>query len=517
MNFFKSLLKSEPKMSGNLLAAVDLGSNSFHLIIAKAVDLEGQTKIKKIDNIKEQVRLADGLDGEKSLNLSSRMRALFCLRRFGERLRSFSPDTVRAVATNTFRIAKNSKVFLKECEEALGFPIEVISGVEEARLIYKGVAQSILSDKQKALVIDVGGGSSEFIIGEGPRPKELESVFIGCCRLNKEFFSGKNITKNNFEKAILLARKEIQVITAAFKKEGWDMCYGCSGTIRSIHEVCNANGMSKDGITFQSLVRLKNNLVSIGFRSPELLPGLKPERVALFPGGLAILIAIFKELKIKKMELCDVALRTGVLYEVWGRSWDDDARTTTIKCLMKQYEVDTLHSNRLAQLANLFSENMHFDGVEKNSEMNKLIEWSAMLLELGQSISHSSYHKHSAYIIANSEMPGFTRREQEVMASLVLGHVGKLGKVSSFMADKSKLAALVCLRCAAIFLRSRRDLKLPPMQLSVREGSIDLHMSSEWLMKYPLTAFTLEQEAKEWAKMKIEFCIKFNLTDEAAA
>ena len=507
--FVVNKIEKSPVEGEKLIAAVDLGSNSFHLMVAKVVLRDNDFILKKIDSVKEQVKLADGLDGYKELTEPYLLKAIRCLTRFSERLRSFSPESVRVVGTNTFRVAKNIGVFLPKFEKALGFPINVISGVEEARLIYKGVCNSLDLNGEKKLVIDIGGGSTEFIVGAGSDPDLLESVYVGTSRIRRDFFSTNSLTIENFNNAVLWARKEIQVITKNFRKVGWDIAYGCSGTIKSVNEVCRANGLGESKLSLESLDEIIHLACDLGNLKNRCLPGLKVDRTSTFPAGVAILKAIFHELKITNMDFSTAALRTGVLYEVAGRGSQPDQRDRTVKHLMEQYEVDRLHASRVSHLAINLLRQLFDLSTADNKELKKILHWTSLLLEIGQTLSHNAYHRHSSYIIANSDMPGFTKREQTVMASLILGHTGKLPKISHILNHEKFKALLICLRLAAIFSRSRVDLNLPEMFLryAIDNEAYILEMHKDWIDLHPLTAFTLKQEMREWRKVGIKFSL----------
>ena len=496
------------KNSSPLVAAVDLGSNSFHLLIGKIERTDKGFEIISIDNLKEPVKLAIGLDEHKILDNESKFRAILALERFGERLRSLSPDLVRVVATNTFRIAKNGKTLLKKCEESIGFPIEVISGVEEARLIYNGVCNSLNNDNLTRLVIDIGGGSTEFVIGRNSKPEILESIFIGCIKLNKEFFMENIVDEKTFSRAVFFARKEIQVISSSFKKRGWDVVYGCSGTVKSIHDVIVANNLSTSGISLQALERLIEKIVKVKSCDSNLIHGLKQERASVFAGGLTVLYAIFKELKIEKMELSHAALRLGVLYDIVGRGRDGNIRTITIEKFIQRYEVDRVQIQRINKVATYFWTQLFLDDKTENLLSLETFHYSINLLEIGHSISHSNYHKHSSYMVSNSEMPGFSKGEQQLMAKLILGHVGKISKVVDMTYEKSYRHGLLSIRLAAIFSRSRTDLQPPKMIIKAEDKKLTLHISEDWLDSHPLTRYTLEQESKEWLRVGIQFNVK---------
>jgi exopolyphosphatase/guanosine-5'-triphosphate,3'-diphosphate pyrophosphatase len=491
-----------------LVAAVDLGSNSFHLLVGRVDQTPHGANIVPIDSLKEAVRLASGLSPDKRLDATSQARAVAALSRFGERLRAFHPQKVRVVATNTFRVAKNGADLLRTCEAALGFPIEVIAGKEEARLIYNGVAHTLAADGTKRLVVDIGGGSTEFIIGTDYTPELLESVFIGCIRFSRDYFPGGDITRSGFKQAILEARREIQVISANFKATGWDQAVGASGSAKALVEVLDLMGLAPHhSITPDGLETLKNSLIKRGVVDPMELPGLKPDRIPVFTGGLAIMTAIFEELGIDEMQYSDGALRLGVLYDVLGRQRQDDMRFTTVEQFMARYAVDRTQAKQVGDLAIALWEEAALGSAEERAETAQLLRWVACLLEIGFSISHNSHHKHSAYIVSQADMPGFSRREQRLMSNLVLGHVGKLGKLAALMTSDDHWAALACVRLASIFYRSRAQTRLPNLHFQAKAKKFKLSFDGKWLERHPLTAYTLEQECSEWSKVGFDLQI----------
>jgi exopolyphosphatase/guanosine-5'-triphosphate,3'-diphosphate pyrophosphatase len=498
------ILAAEDIQDPSLVAAVDLGSNSFHLLVGRVEQTPVGPQIFPIDSLKEPVRLASGLSSDKRLDAASQARALACLARFGERLRALHPDHVRAVATNTFRVAKNGPEFMQTCEAALGFPIEVIAGKEEARLIYNGVAHSLAADGSRRLVVDIGGGSTEFIIGTNYTPELLESVFVGCIRFTRDYFPGGDITRNGFKEATLEARREIQVISQAYRKLGWDQAVGSSGTAKAIAEMQLAMGEQHQGLTREGMEQIRAALIRERTLDPERFPGVKPERLQVLPGGLSIMIAIFEELGLEQMEYSEGALRLGVLYDVLGRGRKDDMRFYTVEQFMERYGVDAAQADRVSRMALSLWEAAAMGTQEERREMAMLIEWACQLLEVGHSISHNSYHKHSAYIVSNADMPGFSRRDQRIMATLVLGHVGKLAKVQAGLVSESARLALVCIRLAAIFHRNRAKSRLPKVSVSQRGRKLAVAIDADWLKRHPLTRHSLEQECSEWRKVGFE-------------
>jgi exopolyphosphatase/guanosine-5'-triphosphate,3'-diphosphate pyrophosphatase len=491
-----------------LVAAVDLGSNSFHLLVGRVEQTSQGFHVVPIDSLKEAVRLASGLSADKRLDASSQARAVAALSRFGERLRAFHPQKVRVVATNTFRVAKNGADLLKTCEAALGFPIEIIAGKEEARLIYNGVAHTLAADGARRLVVDIGGGSTEFIIGTDYEPELLESVFVGCIRFSRDYFPGGQITRSGFKQAVLEARREIQVIASPFRAVGWEQAVGASGSAKALLEVLDALGLAPEhSITLAGLEHLRSILIKCGGVDPSELPGIKADRVPVFPGGLAIMIAIFEELALQEMQYSDGALRLGVLYDVLGRQRQDDMRYTTVEQFMTRYGVDRVQAQQVGELAIDLWQQTNLGSSEEREEMSLVLGWVSCLLEIGFSISHNSHHKHSAYIVSQADMPGFSRRDQRLMSQLVLGHVGKLGKLSGLMSSDDQWAALACIRLASIFYRSRRQTKLPRLTFFAKGKRFRLGLESKWLENHPLTQYSLEQERSEWSKVGFDLQI----------
>ncbi|KAG0162342.1 hypothetical protein DFQ30_002280, partial [Apophysomyces sp. BC1015] len=399
----------------HLLAAVDLGSNSFRLIVGRVEETSAGTRIYP------------------HLDRPSQRRGWDALKRFGERLRDFHPDHVRAVATNTLRVAKNAGEFFGEAERALGFPIEVIAGREEARLIYAGAAHSMPASHGKRLVFDIGGGSTEFIIGEEYEPLMMESLYIGCVTHSRRFFSSGSVDDDTMRQAELAARREIQVISSLYKQAGWDRAVGSSGTARAIAELVEANQFNDPGgthgITRGALERLKRALIEAQNVNRLKLVALKADRVPVLAGGLSIMLAVFEELGIESIDTTDGALRLGVLYDLLGRSQHQDMRAVTVESFSRRYGVDCAQAERIAALAVGFYEQLNETDPQRRAEGALLLGWAAALHEIGLSISHSAYHKHSAYIVSHADMPGFSRTDQARLAALVLGHAGKLSKL----------------------------------------------------------------------------------------
>lgn len=481
-------------MNNRLAAAVDLGSNSFRLQVGRIVD----NQIYPLDGLKETVRLAAGLTPDRILDSAAQQRGLAALSIFAERLRGFDQTAVRSVATNTLRVAKNAREFLLKAEETLGFPIEVISGREEARLIYLGVAHALPNPRLKQLVVDIGGGSTELIIGQNIEPIQLESLYMGCVSYSLRFFPDGRVDKQSFREAELAARRELQSIVHAYRETGWDEVIGSSGTARAIMDVLEQNGLSAQGITHEGLHKLSSELIRAGSASRMRLQGLRADRLPVLPGGLAIMSAIFNELNLQHMEFSDGALRLGVLYDQLGRYHHDDMREVTVNRFMQRYEIDRRQAARVAQTAFSLLQQLVPAAREADNTAAQFLVWAARLHEIGISVAHSSYHKHSAYILANADMPGFSRRDQAWLSRLVLAHRGKLERMQSLDKNASEWTLIFCLRIAVLLHRARDD--QPPPRLVVRFTKQGFHidMSAKELEFLPLTAAALAEEARQW-------------------
>lgn len=495
-------------MTPRSLAAVDLGSNSFRLLIGRVQESPSSgASIFPMDNLKETVRLAAGLSADKVLDDAAISRALEVLRRFSERLRSFAPEQVRAVATNTFRVARNVKQFLPLAEEALGFPIEIIGGREEARLIYGGVAHSLPPSTEDRLVVDIGGGSTEFIIGQEYEPSLMESLYLGCVGYSLKYFPEGNIEAGRMKQALLAARKEIEVIAKPFRRHGWGLSFGSSGTAKALAGILTASGFSTQGITREGMYQLQDVLIRAKRVDQAELQGIKSHRTAVLSGGLVIMLAAFEELGIEQMDVADGALRLGVLYDLIGREVVHDKRTDTVGLFIRRYEADQAQAERVASLTNVLFKQLAGQGSEAHKYIEPYLTWAAKLHEIGQSISHNAYHRHSAYICQQADMPGFSRKEQMILSSLILGHTGKLPKVAELLNDSHTWQALLALRLACLLSRRREVEPPPPLSLSVHDTAIDVQVDARWLADNPLTEFSLQQEAQEWRKMGFELTL----------
>ena len=493
------------------LAAVDLGSNSLHLYIGRVVG--GQ--IYPLDSLREAVRLGAGLTAEKRIDRATQARALETLGKFGERLRGFPRQAVRAVGTNALRVAKNAPQFLREARAALGFPIEVIAGREEARLIYLGVAHALPKAEHRRLVVDVGGGSTEFIIGTGLEPQLTESLYMGCVSYSLKYFADGEIDKPRMKAAELAARQELAAVAPAYRGLGWQEAIGSSGTARAIESILMENGYAEGGITREGLERLRSLAIKQGRADPEHIPGLRSSRAAVFAGGLAILVAVFDELGIDSMEVSENALRHGVLYDLLGRVEHRDMRATTVAQFMRRYHVDAPQAERVRQLALRVydallgdpSVDRAVDRAAEDDPDRQLLDWAARLAEVGRSIAQAQYHKHSAYVLSNADMPGFSRMEQQRLARVVLAHRGKLGKIQDPGLEDDDWRLVFALRLASLILRNRTDAPLPPLRVTADAAGYGLELPRDWLEDNPLTEAALDAESESWKAVGMKLAV----------
>jgi exopolyphosphatase/guanosine-5'-triphosphate,3'-diphosphate pyrophosphatase len=484
----------------SIIAAVDLGSNSFRLQVARVVD----NQIYPLDNLKETVRLASGLLPDKSLDAASQARAVACLKRFNERLRGLPSDAVRAVGTNTFRVAKNANSFLRMAEAALGHPIEVVAGKEEARLIYMGVSHGLPRTGKKRLVVDIGGGSTEFIIGSDYRPLSMESLYMGCVTFTQRFFPDGRISKGSLEKAELAARAEVQSIAADFSIDRWDEAVGSSGTARALAEVCTQNGWSDGAITADGLSRLRSALLGAGDVGKLKLAGLQGDRAPVIAGGCAVMAAVFRELGVDHMRAADGALREGVLYDLIGRFRHHDQREATVSQFMRRYHVDEAQVARVWRTAEALLSGLSNRFAFDEEVARQQLAWAAHLHEIGISIAHAGYHRHSAYILANADMPGFSRGDQARVALLVRAHRGALTKCAQEVTHPEEWLLIGVLRLAVLLNRSRVDQAFPGMVLKWKDGRFRLVAGAGWIRENPLTQALLDSECQEWRSVGME-------------
>lgn len=492
-------------MKHELIAAVDLGSNSFRLIVGR---VEGN-QIFAQDNLKESVRLAAGLSLDRLLDLGSQARALVALRKFGERLRGFAPEEVRAVGTNTLRVAKNAASFLAQAEHALGFPIEVIAGREEARLIYLGVAHTLADPTPKQLVFDIGGGSTEFIIGRGFEPIVLESLYMGCVGYSLRFFPDGRIDKQSLREAELAAMMELDTIGHIYREVGWDQAFASSGSAKAVAEIIEVNGFAEDGvITRGGLQRLRTEFLRAGSVYRANLQGLRPDRLPVLLGGFAILSAVFETFGLDRVFFSEGALRQGVLFDLVGRHSHQDLRDVTVEAFMRRYQVDVHQALRVTHTAQSLFAEAYPPAADPDQIDRRFLEWAARLHEVGLSVAHPSYHKHTAYILGNADMPGFSRMEQARLARLGLAHRGKLERLRALGPTEIDWLLILCLRVAVILHRAREDAAVPALSVSSSRRGFQICVHEDNLRDRPLTAALLEDEERQWDASGIELCLR---------
>lgn len=489
-------------------AAIDLGSNSFHMIVANWVD--GRLQI--IDRMKEMVRLAAGLNEKHELSKDSMQQALECLQRFGQRIREIPQLNVRAVGTNTLRQARNSEAFMVQAYQALGHPIEIIAGREEARLIYSGVAHSRFDEVNQRLVIDIGGGSTELIIGRGYNAFFTESLYMGCVNMQQRFFDDGKIKAKKMRKAILYAMQELESLEMAYKKAGWDYALGSSGTIISIRDVIHAKGWCDYGITADALTHLCDDIIAVGDCELIDFPGLSERRKPVFASGVAILCGIFEALNLERINVSEGALREGLLYDLIGRVHDADIRDKTIMTLTHRYGVDIEQAERIRETAVNFFHQIQSDwGFDEKNDV-KLLTWGALVHEIGLSVAHNQYHRHGAYLMANSDLEGFSRQEQIKLAMLVRSHRRKFPLEEFEVIHSSTRIQIIrlctLLRLSVVLHRSRSSNCLPEIRITVNKDRIKLDFPARWLNQHPLTLIDLstEQNFLQSAGIELIFC-----------
>jgi exopolyphosphatase/guanosine-5'-triphosphate,3'-diphosphate pyrophosphatase len=439
------------------------------------------------------------------LDSASQERALVCLRRFGQRLRDMRADQVRVVGTNTLRRARNGEAFLARAEEALGHPVEVISGIEEARLIYLGVSHHTDSTDGANLVIDIGGGSTELIIGEGHEPQHLESLYVGCVGVSRTHFDDGKLSAKRFERARLAVRLELRPVAAAFRRRGWKRALGSSGTVRAARDVAHELKLAESGVSLAAVEAIIDGMIKVRHVEDLRLPGLGAERAPVFAGGVAILAEVMSALKVERLDISTGALREGLLYDMLGRLHDEDARERSIRAMQRNYHVDLEQAARVEATATALLDQVARPWQLTQPRYRQLLVWAARLHEVGLDIAHARYHHHGGYLIANSDLPGFVRLEQQLVASLVTLHRRKLDDPfleelpASWRAPMLKLVVL--LRLATLLNRARSPSDLPPIRLAAGKQTLKLEFPPDWLDANPLTAADLEQE-EAWLKAR---------------
>jgi|694.fasta_scaffold23505_3 exopolyphosphatase/guanosine-5'-triphosphate,3'-diphosphate pyrophosphatase len=478
---------------GDLVAAVDLGSNSFHMVVARYV--LGQLRI--IDRIKEQVMLADGLDANKNLHPKSAKRALDCLALFGQRLAYVKPVNARVVATNTIRTMVNPDAFLLKAETAIGHRIEVIAGREEARLIYLGVAHDKPPGRGKRLVIDIGGGSTEFVLGRGFDIMERESLQIGCIANIHRFFPDGKWSMQQWQNAKNQIAVDMQPFVRNYRNQGWKEAYGASGTIKALSDIAKNRAISDGTLTLKTLQLLREELIEFGTMQNIRWPQISVSRRHSIAGGLLTLETAFEELDIECMQTSDYALREGALFDILGRNKDHDPRLDSVKALQKRYSIDTEQAERVEGYAlALFDQARKFwdlDAVDRET-----LSWACKLHEIGLTVAHSHHHHHGSYLIEHSDISGFSKTEQQRIAILIRNQRRSIHFKSLLTLNESRaiqgLRCILLLRISILLYRSHSAEKIPKFILSVSRSKLQLEIPRKWLAKHPLTRSDLDNE-----------------------
>ena len=453
-----------------------------------------------IDRLREMVRLAAGVEENGRIDKEVANRALACLERFGQRLRDMHADSVRVVGTNALRVAHRKQAFLERAREALGHPIEIISGMEEARLIYSGVAHTMPSDPGRRFVVDIGGGSTELVIGEGLTPLELESLQMGCVSLSERFFRDGKISEKRVERARVAARLELEPIQAAFRRRGWDRCAGSSGTVRAIGEAIQELQPHSRTITGAGLENSLKYMIEAGHVRELRLTPITEDRRPVFPGGVAILAAMFDVFGLDEMQVAEGAMREGLLYDMVGRFTDEDARDRTVRAMQQRYHVDAAQAERVGATALDFLGQVRETWRLADPLADLSLTWASALHEIGLDVAHNGYHRHGAYLLENADMPGFPRGEQLLLARLVGAHRRKFAQqgLDDLIPpwDRSALYLIVLLRLAVLLHRGRSPVALPPIVLTAAYRSLEIEFPGRWLKDHPLTYTDLQQETE---------------------
>jgi exopolyphosphatase / guanosine-5'-triphosphate,3'-diphosphate pyrophosphatase len=493
--------ESSVMQDGSLIAAVDLGSNSFRMEIGRY----DHGSILRVDYLKETVRQGGGLDEQRNLSMDAMQRGWATLARFGERLAGFKANQVRAVATQTLREARNRDLFIKKAEQLLGFPIEVISGREEARLIYQGVSQILEGVQEKRLVIDIGGRSTELIVGTGAQPSAMESYRVGSVVWAERYFPDGRLDAAAFDTAIVAAKAVLDEAVTHFS-QGWTAAYGSAGTIGAVADIVHPEGLPEGWIDAQALADLRMKLQSAGHIDQVSLTGLKDDRRPVLGAGLSVLIAVFELLGISRLRAVDTGLRHGVLHDLVGRdSGTADIRSQSIERLARRFEVDALQAQRVQQAAVEFFDELTDsvqDAPDQRQRHQRKLRWACQLHEVGALISHSDIHKHSAYIVENADVLGFSQNELHRLSLLVLGHKGKLRKLDADFEDVRFVQQLMSLRLAVLLCHARVAPARKGLRLhcDVAARSFSLLLQGNWAARFPQSMHLLEQEITAWQK-----------------
>lgn len=487
---------------GALMAAVDLGSNSFHLQLARP----SQHEIRLIEHLGEKVQLAAGLDDEHYLSEEAQQRGLDCLKRFAPFLTGLAPEHIRVVGTNALRAAHNRDEFARRAEEILGVPLEIIAGREEARLIYLGAAHTNPASEGPVLIADIGGGSTEFVIGESFEPRLMESLHMGCVSYTERFFPDGEATARRYEEAGLAALGELQNIRKTYQRHGWAKAMGSSGTIKTVANIIGQG--QPEIITREGLMKLEKQLLKQKNAQCWVGKGMKPDRARVMPAGLAILSAIFEALKIESMHYSPGALREGLLYEMLGDPSELDVRERTIKALAERYAVDTEQARHVQLAAQQGLDQVKSAWGLEDSSLRRKLEWAAQLHEIGLAVAHTQYHKHGAYLAQYSDLAGFSQVQQQVLSVLIRAHrrkfpVNELSRLPEKQQPSIRALAIL-LRFAVLLHHSRPETPFLDFHLEVEADRLHIVFPEGWIIDQPLVQADLAQEQYYLKQANIE-------------
>ena len=470
----------------------------------------GQGEISILDRIREMVRLGAGLDARDLLSDEAAERAINCLQRFSERLTAIHASRVRAVGTNTLRKARNRRAFLIQARAALGHPIEIISGVEEARLVYLGAAQSLPRLDGRRLVLDIGGGSTEVIVGRERRIDHLESLYMGCVATSNRFFPDVRVTATRFALARMFARRELQPVAGRFRAKGWDEAVGTSGTIRATARMLTSADNPGGIITRAGLKALSASIIENQDIVAHRPDGLGEQRAPVYPGGLAILMGVFDALGIESMTAAGGALREGLLYDLLGRLTHEDVRERSTRAMQERFHCDQEQAARVSKTALGFLKQVATDWQLDGEQAVYLLKWAADLHEIGLDIAHAHHHRHGAYLLLNADLAGFSTNEQQMLSLIVGNHRRKFREAQatdiSEQQQQTAVRLTILLRLAVLLNRSRAATPLPTIRLSPGENELGIGFASGWLAEHPLAQADLDQEREYLAA--IGFCLE---------
>jgi exopolyphosphatase/guanosine-5'-triphosphate,3'-diphosphate pyrophosphatase len=482
-----------------MFAAVDLGSNSFRLHIG----CHDGAAIRVIKSERDPIRLGAGLDCKGNLTEHAVKLTLASLKRFGDILNAYPLNAVRVVGTNALRIARNASAILPSAERAIGYPIEIISGEEEGRLIYMGVANSLADLNERRLVVDIGGGSTEMILGNGEAIELVESFSIGTVEQNAAFFPGGRINAASFDAAILSARSHFEDAAPLYRPQFWSNAYATSGTMRAIADAIAKNDLGDGTLSMKSLEALKLRLIQCGDNRRIDLAGMRPDRATVLVGGLAVLIGLMQELGINSMTPISAGLRMGVLWDLQFRATKRDRRELSVRSFLRRFHSDEGRAGRAADIAAVLYKQLK----PASDSHDRHLYWAALLHETGLAVSRSGYHKHAAYLVENSDLPGFTTREQQTMSTLILGQKGNLRKIGEALADPDFAKAVLALRLAVMFMHTQIDVGVEELRLKMK-NRIELGIRRDWFNEHPTLSYWMEKEKESWAQVGIDFTIE---------